>query len=362
MLKIKTRFLYYFTRNIIFIVLILLSVSIYDCKKKSSGEYTRYDGWTMGTIFIVKWHHTVLLDFGIEDIQKEINNELKALNLIYSTYIDTSELSKFNHFKDTIFHPCSIILCTVIQKALQFSRYSNGAYDITMGPLISFWGFEKQKELDHLPSSKTLKSLLKKTGYQKIIVRKDKKSGRYFIKKKQADIYINLSSIAKGHAVDSISYLLERNGITDYMVNIGGEIHASGKNKNGKYWRLGINTPKKDAGINDVIDKVKLKNQSLASSGTYRNFYKLDGKFYHHILDGRTGYPVSNNIVSASIISESCMDADALATLLLILGKKDGFKLIEKYYPQSAYLVIEENKTGNMQITRSANWPSNRIE
>jgi len=166
--------------------------------------------------------------------------------------------------------------------------------------------------------------------------------------KKKASITLDLASIAKGYGVDQISALLRKNGIDNFLVEIGGEIYASGFRKDNKKWRVGINMPKKDAPYDQVYKITTLHNEALATSGVYRNFFEAgNGRLYSHIIDPKTGYPVINGVVSVSIIAENCTFADGLATAILVMGRKKGIELVNRLDNVECTIVVK-NKDGSL--------------
>jgi thiamine biosynthesis lipoprotein len=161
--------------------------------------------------------------------------------------------------------------------------------------------------------------------------------------KKRAAVTVDLSSIAKGYGVDAVAVLLRSLGYQNYLVEIGGEIFAAGRRQDNTRWRIGINRPRADAAFNAVYKVVPLGNQGFATSGDYRNFFEIDGVRYSHVIDPRTGYPVSNGVVSASIISGNCAMADGLATAVMVLGVKKGIELIDRLDGVEGLIVVEQH-------------------
>jgi len=252
-------------------------------------------------------------------IKGVVDKKLIEINQSMSTYIPNSELSRLNKLKANQNFILSKGLSKVMRKAWDIAKLTNGAFDPTVGALVNRWGFGPNARANP-PSESEVKVLRERVGYKKLIWLDEKT-----VKKVIRDLYIDLSAIAKGYGVDEVSDLLWSMGLKHTMVEIGGEIKTRGLNQKGQNWRLGIESPFKDKGILRVA---KLSNMSIASSGNYRNFYQIDGEVYSHTIDPRTGYPVKGAVLASSTISHSCMEADAWATALMVLGQS-GLELAQ---------------------------------
>jgi len=326
------------------IILIIFVVLFAGCGLKKEFEFY---GPTMGTTYhikIVTWNFK-----NLDDLKIQIEERLDALNQSMSTYIPNSEISRFN-LMNTIgekFYVSKDFL-NVAQVAKKIYEITNGAWDGTLLPLIELWGFAGSDSAisemrTDIPDEKQIKEILAKIGFNKIEI-----SDKGYLKKKQASVSIDFASIAKGYAVDQISDLIRKNGINDFLVEIGGEVYASGKRLDGHHWRVGVNTPMKDSPQGMIYEIVEISNKALATSGDYRNFFEVNGKYYSHILDPRTGYPVTNGVVSVSIISETCGFADGLATGIMVMGQSKGMELINTLEDVECLLVVnEEGKLTN---------------
>ena len=235
----------------------------------------------------------------------------------------------------------------VFNKAKEVSDHSEGIFDITCAPLVNLWGFGFSKMDSVTPQM--IDSIKQFVGYQKVRL-----DGRKVVKD-DSRILLNCSAIAKGYASDIIARLLEREGIENYMVEIGGEVTMKGVNQNGKCWRIGINKPEDDStGIkNDIEEVVQLcKKGGVATSGNYRNYYIKDGKKYAHTIDPRTGYPSEQSILSATIVAEDCITADAYATAFMAMGLEKA-REAAKNIPGIEYYVIYSDENGKHQIEYS---------
>ena len=221
---------------------------------------------------------------------------------------------------------------------MEISRESNGAFDITGAPLVNAWGFGFKKV--HFPDSLMVDSLLDITGYTKVSLSAEGK-----IVKQDPRIMLTCSAVAKGYAVDIVAQLLEKKGIQNYMVDIGGEVVVHGNNPQNTPWRIGINKPIDDSlAINQELQTVlQISNAGIATSGNYRNFYYKDGKKYAHTIDPRTGYPVQHSILSATVIARDCMSADAYATAFMVMGLEEAERFANANPEIDAYFIYSDN-------------------
>lgn len=243
---------------------------------------------------------------------------LNDVDASMSTWRKDSELSQFNNAgSQTI--PVSKPLLSVLEAAEQVSKNTNGAFDVTVGPLVAAWGFGAEKS-DVSPDAETLKTLRERVGYKLLSI----DSAVSTVTRGRDDVSVDLSAIAKGYAVDRMGAVLRDAGLKNWMVEVGGEVLVSGQNVEGQPWRLGIEKP--DIGGRSVAVAVELTNGALATSGDYRQFRTIDGKVVSHTIDPRTGAPVDHGPASVSVIASDCMTADAWATALMVLGP-DGISL-----------------------------------
>lgn len=306
--------------KIVPLVFIIL-VSISGCEKTIS-PVEKLNGQTMGTYWQVSIAST-LDNRQRQQLQKDIEKKLWLVNQQMSTYIADSELSKINRNLTTQFITISPELHKVLSKALMISEQSGGAYDVTVEPLVKLWGFGNKK-IKHAPGKEEVAAALMKVGYHKLHLDTEK------IRKENPETTIDLSSIAKGYGVDEIAELLEQAGYYNYLVDIGGEVRSNGKKYN-KYWTIAIETPEINTYGNSAESILKLKSSPLAvaTSGNYRNFIDYEGIHAVHTINPKTGYPEESDLLSASVIAEDCMTADAYATTLMVLGK-NAFSFAER--------------------------------
>ena len=298
-------------------------------------------GKTMGTTYHVKI--TAEHFINPEKLKEQIDIRLKEINNSMSTFIKDSEISRFNALTSTSkkFYISDDFL-QVMAVAKNIYKLSNGAWDCTIMPLVNLWGFNRYEEKRNLPAKKEIDRLLNKIGFDNI----DIVENRYLVKKKSS-VSVDLGSIAKGYGVDQIAALIRTNKIQNFIVEIGGEVYASGLRKDGKNWKTGINRPDKYGSFDQIYKVVTLNNRALATSGNYRNFFEIYGKTYSHVFDPKTGYPVSNRVVSVSVIADNCTFADGLATALMVMGAEKGLQLVKSLDKVECLIVVRE-KDGSL--------------
>ncbi len=294
-------------------------------------------GLTMGTTYTIKINEPKLV-LSAEQINTDVNDILIEINRKMSTYIDDSELSLINQTNSREWIPVSADLYQVINDAIRVSTLTAGSFDITVGPLVNLWGFGPTPRTNKIPSAKEISDALRKTGFEHISLR----SSPTAIQKTIPGIYIDLSGIAKGYAVDKIAEYLDQQNINNYMLEIGGEIRARGVNEINFAWRIGIEKPLAEQRTVERI--IKLDNIAMATSGDYRNYFEQGGKRYSHTIDPRTGRPITHTLVSVTVLHKSTAWADALATGFLVMGKEAAYKLAEQ--EKLPVLFIERTANG----------------
>jgi thiamine biosynthesis lipoprotein len=317
---------------IIFVLVVLLLPATSDAKREHLIA-----GRTMGTTYHIKVVTGVF--GGVSGLKEKIDRRLVAINQVFSTYIKDSEISRFNGFKqEGERFPVSDDFIQVMRVAAKIHQLSEGAWDATVNPLVELWGFGPTQRQFIKPPATEIKALIQKIGFDRIRVEEPN-----FLVKNLATVTLDLNSIAKGFAVDQISDLVATAGFKDYLIEIGGEVYAAGVRADGKNWRVGINRPQKDAGFNEVYKAVSIANQAFATSGDYRNFFEIDDQRYSHVIDPRSGYPVSNGVVSVSIIAGNCTVADGLATAIMVMGAEKGIRLVDRMSDLEAFIVVEKS-------------------
>ncbi|MEW6673261.1 MAG: FAD:protein FMN transferase [Thermodesulfobacteriota bacterium] len=294
------------------------------------------EGSTMGTTYHIK---VVAGYFSTtSDLKEKIDGCLKEINGSMSTYAADSEISRFNSIRNTEEDVAvSEDFFNVLKASEKLYRLTNGTWDGTVKPLVDVWGFGSPPVQRKVPSKEHIDRLLAEVGFNHIEISENR-----HIRKKKSSLSLDLNSIAKGYAVDRVAAVIRKNGFENFLVEIGGEVFASGVKKDRQPWRVGINRPLKDAPANQVYRVLTLQDAALATSGDYRNFFEIEGRRYSHVLDPMTGYPVRNSVVSVSVIADTCMFADGLATALMVMGPDKGLELVERLDHVEAMIVIQQ--------------------
>ena len=295
-------------------------------------------------------------------LQKEIDQHLADINQKMSTYINDSEISLFNQATRMDWLPISKELLIVIQASVKAHNISDGAFDPTVYPLVDLWGFAKQIKITP-PSNKAVQITRQYIGLGHLKIRANPPA----LSKDTDKLSLDLSAIAKGYGVDAIAELLDKRGLTNYLVEIGGEIKARGRNKNNKTWHIAIEQPKAHhmSKKQNIIDDLYLHNQAVATSGNYRNYYEYEGKRYAHTINPATGKPAENTLASVTIIHPSAMWADAMATTIMVMGAKQGLAFANKQklavfmitYDGGSYDTIANQHFLNFQENKDAEKP-----
>lgn len=301
---------------------------------RPSGNLHHFSGQTMGTTYSVKIVKGVpgTAPIPYERIKPAVDSLLTEVNRQMSTYLEDSEISQFNRFTDTTWFTISEDFARVLQASYRISEASGGAFDFTVGPLVNLWGFGPEKRESFIPDSAELNRRKALVGYQKIKVRLNPPA----VKKAHPGMYCDLSATAKGFGVDKICEYLESLKVQNYLVEIGGEVRARGVNERGNVWVLGIQSPDQVQGIQKIVH---LENRAMATSGDYFNYFEVDGRRYSHTIDPRTGKPITHNLASVSVLHDSCMIADGLATALDVMGPERGFEFaLQQKLP--VYMIV----------------------
>ena len=281
------------------------------------------EGLVFGTIYKITYQHQ-------DDLHQDIKEALKEVDNSLSPYNPHSIITSINNNKDTLLNEHFTHVFNLSQK---ISAETEGAFDITVAPLVNAWGFGFKHSIDVDPH--TIDSLCQFIGYQKIKLEDDR------IVKEDPRTMLDCSSIAKGYGVDRVARLLDQKGVQHYMVDIGGEVVVKGKNPHMKTWRIGINKPIEDSlSINQELQTIlEVSGVGMATSGNYRKFYYKDGKRYAHTIDPRLGCPVQHNILSATVIANDCTTADAYATAFMVMGLEKSLEFCKEHPELNAYFI-----------------------
>ena len=322
--------------------LLFLAVgAIGGCSEKP--EQLVFSGMTMGTSYQVKIITND--DVPTENLGEQIENRLSSLNQTFSTYIETSELMQFNQAKTGQPQAISEDMQVVMSIAQEVYGLTDGAFDPTVAPLVNLWGFGPNESNNVIPQSEQIQQALSVIGLNHLVLNKAAKKAQ-----REQDIKLDFSAIAKGYAVDAVADLLESSGIQHYLVEVGGELRAGGYKPNGDLWRIAIERPSLVQG--DVQQVIALQDVAVATSGDYRNYFEKNGKRYSHTIDPRIGYPVDHELASVTVIEETAVKADALATAMMVMGPEDSLMLAEKYNIP-VYILVKEADGFKVQYSKA---------
>jgi thiamine biosynthesis lipoprotein len=285
----------------------------------------------MGTTY----HVTVVAPAEPRGLAARIDARLDTINRVFSTYVEDSELNLFSRFdRAGEPFPASADFLAVMRVSARVHDLSGGAWDGTVRPLVDLWGFGPARPRREPPPPAAIDGLLPRVGFDAIEIRPGA------LVKRQAGVALDLSSIAKGFGVDAVAALLRAEGFRDVLVEIGGEVVGAGGKPDGGPWRVGINRPRSEAAPDEIDRVAELRDAALATSGDYRVFFESDGTRYSHVLDPRTGRPVSNGVVSVSVLAPDCTLADGLATAVMVMGKDEGLALLERLPDVEGLVVV----------------------
>lgn len=273
-------------------------------------------------------------------IHQQIESELKDINQLMSTYIPESEINQFNELKNNSCFRFSDKTWQVLIAARKVYEETDGAFDVTLGPLISRWGFNVEEYDDKVPSQQEISVLLNRVGTNKLAFNLEKKC----IVKTIPEMTINLSAIAKGFAVDQLANILNQHKVKRYLVEIGGEVKAKGFKSANQNWKIAVEKPSNTLQKNQSVI-VNLLDISIATSGDYRNYFEHNGKRFSHTINPETGYPVEHNLTSISVLQESNMMADAYATAFNVMGSEKALAFADKYKIPVYAIIRKDDKS-----------------
>lgn len=299
---------------------LLLTFFIGNCfwACQPENNYVHLTGQAQGTTFSILYEPTESKPY-----QSEVDSIFRGVDQSMSLWLDNSLISRFNDGADSI--KVDALFKEVFERSAYFNEISNGAFDPTVGPLMDAWGFARKHDLD-LPSDEQIDSLKALIGFSKCHLK-----GEYLFKDVPG-VQLDFNAIAQGFTADLMGRFLESKGVNNYLVEIGGEVLARGVNNKGRKWRVGIESPEFNSGegMNALQAVVALSEGSLATSGNYRKYIVKDEKVYSHTIDPSTCKPVTHSLLSVSVIAPNAMDADAFATMFMVLGEEEALKLAEK--------------------------------
>ncbi len=320
-------------QNILLISLLAFGLS--GCEKNSSQPALVLEGKTMGTV----WRVSVA---GVDPqhkaaLQQLIQQQLDRDDGELSTWKSDSVLSRFNQYQGNTPQPVSADMADIVTEALRIGHKTSGAMDITVGPLVNLWGFGPTKQPAHTPSEVEIAAAKALTGLQHLRVIQGV-DGQW-LQKDLPGLYVDLSTMGEGYATDHLARLMEQQGITNYLVSVGGAVLSRGVNANQQPWRVAIQKPTDRE--NAVEARVDLQGHGISTSGSYRNYYELDGKRISHVIDPTTGRPIEHKLVSATVIATTALEADGWDTGLMVLGSERAKALALKEH-LAVYLISKQ--------------------
>lgn len=329
-------------------LILILSLCLVACGNAGSDAVMRISGPTMGTTYNIAWMSVPPVS--ADTLKNQVDERLRDINRNMSTYDPDSELSKLNQGRliadEQGWIGITPDLAEVISMSLDIWRSSHGAFDVTVGPLVNLWGFGPDARPEQIPSSEDIELIRQRIGSDAIEL--DGSVPRIRLHK---PLYIDLSAIAKGWAVDELADLLEKQGIQNYMIEVGGEIRTRGNKPDGNLWRIAIERPQMELTGREAALIIAPGNMGMATSGDYRNYFEQHGIRYSHTIDPSTGFPITHTLASVTVVHESSGYADGWATALNVLGPESGLALAEQ--KNLAVMMLVRSDDGFIQQTTS---------
>jgi len=320
--------------KLVLLTALVLSLSACFPSNPSNKTEVLLQGRTMGTTYNIKVVATKEQLIELK-LQQQIDAALKQVNQEMSTYIKTSEISLFNNSTSTKPVEISSGFARVLKESIRLGQLSEGKLDVTVGPLVNLWGFGPEQRPDKVPSDEVLTATKKRVGLQNLVLEGN------LLSKTISDLYVDLSTTAKGYGVDVVAELIESNGFTNYLVEIGGEMRLKGFKNTGELWAIAIEKPiTNERSVQQVIIP---KDNAVATSGDYRIYFEADGQRFSHIIDPATGKPIKHNLVSVTVIHPSSMTADGLSTTLMVMGMEQGMAFAVKNNLAALFIAKTEN-------------------
>jgi FAD:protein FMN transferase len=360
------------TTKLAFVVAVVLLGLFFlgpGCGEQAPPALLKLSGQTMGTT----WNATLVGPPATVDFQSAIQAAVEEVDRKMSTYREDSELSRFNRADAGESFRISILTLKVLGNALTLAEKSGGAFDPTILPLVEGWGFGAGDGVEQ-PSAEQIAEWQSQMGWQHLSIGERSPSSEveagtsptlnsttFPIEKTKAGLRVDLSANAKGFGVDHAATAIQSNGCSNFLIEVGGELRASGRKADGTAWRIGIDRPKDDLfAPRDLQQVLEVGNWSVATSGDYRNYREVDGKRISHLIDPRTGYPITHNLASVTVIAKDCMTADGLATAITILGVEQGLKLLEQYPQTHAYFILRDGD--GFQVRESVGFQAFKVD
>jgi thiamine biosynthesis lipoprotein len=322
-------------RGLFAIALLLLAGCDNTTVKDEAGLVL--EGKTMGTF----WRVSIAgVDAAKQSgLRTQIQAQLDGDDRLLSTYKADSALSRFNQSRSTEPYPVTEAMSDIVTESLRIGAKTSGAMDITVGPLVNLWGFGSDKQPVKTPTQAQIDAAKALTGLQHLTV--INKAGQQWLQKDLPGLYVDLSTIGEGFAADHLARLMEQNGISRYLVSVGGAVVTRGTNADGKAWRVAIQKPTdRENAVQAIVD---LNGHGISTSGSYRNYYELEGKRLSHVIDPVTGAPIQHKLASATVIATTAMEADGWDTGLMVLGMEKAKEVAQKE-GLAVYLIAKEGE------------------
>ncbi|MEB5972494.1 FAD:protein FMN transferase ApbE [Pantoea dispersa] len=313
----------------------MVALLLGGCEQKPAQQALVLEGKTMGTV----WRVSLA---GVDAqrkaaLQQAIQQQLDRDDGELSTWKNDSVLSRFNQYQGADPQPISADMADIVTRALRIGQLTGGAMDITVGPLVNLWGFGPTQQPAHTPSDAAIAAAKAQTGLQHLRVI-ETVNGQW-LQKDLPGLYVDLSTMGEGYATDHLARLMEQQGITNYLVSVGGAVLSRGLNASQQPWRVAIQKPTDRE--NAVEARVDLQGHGISTSGSYRNYYELDGKRISHVIDPASGRPIDHRLVSATVIATTALEADGWDTGLMVLGTERAKALALKQH-LAVYLITKQ--------------------
>ena len=325
-----------FFRSALFSVCVLLS----GCDSATTptapkSAATVLDGKTMGTF----WRVSVI---GVDEakaeaLRQKVQAQLDADDRLLSTWKNDSALMRFNHAATTEPWPVSEAMADIVTLSLRIGAKTAGAMDITVGPLVNLWGFGPDKQPVKTPDPQQIAAAKARTGLQHLTVINH--ADRQYLQKDIPDLFVDLSTVGEGYAADHLARLMEQEGISRYLDSVGGALVSRGMNGDGQPWRVAIQKPTdRENAVQAIVD---INGHGISTSGSYRNYYELDGKRISHVIDPQTGRPIDHKLVSVTVIAPTALEADGWDTGLMVLGPERAQEVVRQQ-GLAVYMIVKE--------------------
>jgi thiamine biosynthesis lipoprotein len=326
-------------------------LALAGCVAQPGPRETLLAGETMGSAWTVK----IVGDLPLPapELQAGIQAQFETVNQALSTWRSSSALSRFNASGSSDWQDVDPELAAVMDYALGLAKHSDGAYDITVGPLVNLWGFGPDPATFRVPVADEIQQAKARVGWRRVEVDLARRRAR-----KPPEVYVDLSSLGKGRGVDRVADYLDAQGVAHYLIDLSGKLRARGRNAAGSPWRVAVERPGADvdpAGASLGPTIVTLRDSSVATAGDYRRYFETGGRHYSHIIDPRTGAPVTHATVSATALATSCMEADAWATVFMTMPPGDALSLAAQ---RGVPALLIQRRDSGFESLAGGSWPA----